>query len=259
LNGIMVLAGTKDARDIAAALAGLGADVLATVTTGFGRELLEAGGGVRVNEGRLDAEEMKRLIEENGILCVVDASHPFAREASVNAIRACEETGVEYLRFERQNTVIEAGSVILVKSFEAAAEKANEIQGNILLTIGSNHIGVFAGRVENYKERLYARVLPDSRMVERCERAGLTAGNIIAMKGPFSEELNMEIIKYCRAAVLVTKESGDAGGTKEKIGAASRLGIPVILVERPEMAYGRTAGTVREVEAFVKARLSQGG
>lgn len=257
MKGIMVLSGTRDARDIVAVLARMNVNVLATVATGFGRELLETYNGIRVNEGRLGASDMVRLIKENGIMCIVDASHPFAREASINAIRACGETGIEYLRFERMNTVINAEHVTCVKTFEDAAEKANEINGNILLTIGSNNINVFARRVENYKKRLYARVLPDSRVVEKCEKAGLSAENIIAMKGPFSEGLNMEIIKYCKAEVLVTKESGDIGGTNEKISAASKLGIPVILVERPEIAYGRKVSTVPEVEDFIKGLLSR--
>lgn len=255
LNRIMVLAGTRDARDIIEKLAGSGIEVLATVTTSFGRELLESCHGIRINEGRLGAAEMACLIRENGIACVIDASHPFAKEASMNAILASNETGALYLRFERQNTVVEESGVIRVKTFEEAAEAANGIKGNILLTTGSNNINLFAKKVVNYKKRLFARVLPDSRVVVKCEKAGLTPGNIIAMKGPFSEELNIEILKYCQAAVLVAKESGETGGTYEKLRAAKKLGIPVILVERPELVYGKKVSTVAGVLDFVTERI----
>jgi precorrin-6A/cobalt-precorrin-6A reductase len=255
LTRIMVIAGTKDARDIIGELLKMQAEVLATVTTSYGRELLEDRPGIRVHEGKLDFAGITGLVRENSISCIVDASHPFAKEVSMNAIRSCEETGTAYLRFERKNTSAEGSTVIRVKSFEEAAEAAGKFDGNILLTIGSNHINVFAKRIPGYKTRLYARILPDSRMVAKCEEAGLSAGQIIAIKGPFSEELNTEMLKYCNAAVMVTKESGETGGTDQKLEAAAKLGIPVVLVERPDIEYPQMASSINEVVEFVKKQI----
>jgi precorrin-3B methylase len=42
----------------------------------------------------LTDEEMVRLIETNGIQAIVDASHPFAEEASKNAMNAAKTAGV---------------------------------------------------------------------------------------------------------------------------------------------------------------------
>lgn len=255
MKRIMVIAGTKDARDIIGELIKIQADVLATVTTSFGRELLETCHGIRVHVGKLDWAGITCMVQESNISCIVDASHPFAKEVSVNAIRSCEETGAAYLRFERKNTVAEGNGVIRVKGFEEAAEAAGKFEGNILLTIGSNHINVFTEKIPDYKMRLFARILPDSRMVAKCEEAGLSAGNILALKGPFSEEMNIEFLKYCKAAVMVTKESGETGGMDQKLNAAEKLGIPVVLVERPDVAYIRKVSTVDEVVEFVKQQM----
>lgn len=255
LNRIMVIAGTKDARDIIGELIKMQADVLATVTTSYGRELLETCPGIRVHEGKLDLAGITGLVQKNNISCIVDASHPFAKEVSMNAIRSCDETGSAYLRFERKNTSAQDNTVIQVKSFEEAAEAAAKFDGNIFLTIGSNHIGVFTKGISDYKMRLYARVLPDSRMVAKCEEAGLSAGRIIAIKGPFSEEMNLEMLKYCKAAVMVTKESGETGGTDQKLDAAAKLGIPVVLVERPDINYPRMASSIDEVVEFVRKQM----
>ena len=257
MKHIMVIAGTKDARDIAGELIKIKADVLATVTTGYGRELLEEFPGVRVHEGKLDPAGITGLVRRDNISCIVDASHPFAREVSTNAIRSCEETGIAYLRFERKKASAEGNAAIRVKSFEEAAEAAGKFEGNILLTIGSNHINAFTKSIPDYKTRLYARILPDSRMVAKCEEAGLSAGNIIAIKGPFSEELNIEMLKYCRAAVMVAKESGETGGTEQKLDAAVKLGLPVILVERPDIKYPQMVSTIDEVVEFVNKRILQ--
>ena len=39
---------------------------------------------------------------DHEINCLVDASHPFAKEASLNAIKAAREAKVTYIRFERE-------------------------------------------------------------------------------------------------------------------------------------------------------------
>lgn len=257
---IMVIAGTKDARMVAERLMSTGRRVLATVTTAYGRELLSPLSHLEVHEGKLSEEEMKVLILEKGMGMVVDASHPFAQEVSRNAMKACRETGVGYLRFEREETPWEnLGDVMPVYSFEAAAEAMEGVltqaKGNAFLAIGTNHLPVFTEKREKLRHRIFARVLPDSGMVARCEAAGLPTGNIVAMKGPFSESLNLEMMKHCQAAVLVTKESGDTGGTREKLQAAEKLGIPVILVKRPRIHYPEQVNSLEALAAFLEERV----
>lgn len=252
---VIVIAGTVDARRIIKELSDNNIEVAATVTTGFGKELLDEQRGVEVYEGRLTSEGMAELIKDTGVKCLVDVSHPFAREASVNAIAACEKAQVPYLRFERNETVIDDVNVIKAKDFEEAARQLDNFGGNIFLAIGSNNLEIFIQRVRNYTDRLFARVLPDSRVLLKCEKLGLTPNNIIAVKGPFSVEMNIEMLKLSKASVMVTKNSGDAGGTVEKLGAAARLGIPVILVERPEILYGRKFESVEKVIGFVQQLL----
>ncbi len=254
---IMVIAGTKDARKVAELLLSTGRRVLATVTTPYGRELLSHFPGLEVHEGKLSEEAMKTLVLEKGIEMVVDASHPFAEEVSRNAMKVCRETGVVYLRFEREETPWEnLADVMPVYSFEEGAEVMEEVlireTGNAFLAIGTNHLPMFTEKSEKLRHRIFARVLPDSRMVARCEAAGLPTGNILAMKGPFSESLNLEMMKHCQASVLVTKESGDTGGTREKLQAAQKLGIPVILVKRPRINYPEQVNSLEALAAFLE-------
>ena len=248
---VIVVAGTSDAREIVKELARLNIEVAATVTTGFGGELIEQNPFVEIFEGKLTAEGMAELINKTAARCLIDASHPYAKEASANAIEACQRASRPYLRYERKETAFEGNGIIRVKSYEEAAQKASEHEGNIFLATGSNSLEVFVNNVPGYKDRLFVRVLPDSRVIEKCEKAGLSAKNIIAMKGPFSEGLNVEMLKHCRADVLVTKDSGDAGGAEEKLRSAERLGIPVIVIERPEIEYIRKVDNIKDVLDFV--------
>jgi len=251
---MMVIAGTKDAREAAQLLLKRNWPVVATVTTAYGRELLGTLPDVEVLEGKLTKEDMQDLLLERDIPMVLDASHPFAQEVSRNAMDACREAGACYLRFEREEAPLpEGGAITVVHSFQEAAEAALRYEGNLFLAIGSNHLAVFTDRLGEDRHRVYARVLPDSRMVRRCEEAGLSPGNIVAVKGPFSEALNLEMLRHCQAKVLVTKESGETGGTREKLLAARQLGIPVILVKRPPMDYPRQVSTLKELAAFLDA------
>ena len=59
------------------------------------------------------------------------------------------------------------------------------------------------------------------------------------MQGPFGVEMNRAMLVHYRAEVLVSKESGGLGGTDAKLTAALELGVPVVLVQRPQIPYPR--------------------
>ncbi|KNY28006.1 precorrin-6A reductase [Pseudobacteroides cellulosolvens] len=249
---VLVLAGTKDAGEIAVKLKSEDIEVIASVTTDYGRHLLSHIGGVCIHVGKLDKDGMIKLVREKEVMCIVDASHPYASQASENAIKASDECSIPYIRFERMEVGVCMDEAIRVKSFEEAAKRASSISGNIFLTVGSNNIHVFTKNIPDYKSRLYARVLPDSKVLLKCEEAGLMPDNIIALKGPFSKDMNVAMLKHCNASILVTKESGEAGGTLEKLEAAIELGVKVIIVDRPNVAYGTKVSEVNEVVEFLK-------
>ena len=52
---------------------------------------------------------------------------------------------------------------------------------------------------------------------------GLPGKNLIAMQGTFSKEFNQALMKEYDAQVVITKDSGDFGGTPSKIEAAIEL------------------------------------
>ena len=66
------------------------------------------------------------------------------------------------------------------------------------------------------------------------EDANFPSKNIIAMQGPFSLDMNISTIKYCNADVIITKQSGTAGGYDEKIQASKHCNISCIIIKRPK-------------------------
>lgn len=250
---ILIIAGTRDARLIIEELQGLyHLSIHATVATAFGKELLQSYPNITIHSGRRDQQGLAELIQQVEAVALVDASHPFAKEVSQNAMNACKYTGIPYMRYEREKTPDTGKDVIQVADFCEAAEQVASMKGNILLTTGSNNLEIFIKKIPDYRERLYVRVLPESRVLEKCETFGLTARNIIAFKGPFTEAMNIEIYKYCKAAGMVTKDSGESGGIVSKISAATKLGITVIMITRPCLDYGPQVLSIREIIEFGK-------
>ena len=61
----------------------------------------------------------------------------------------------------------------------------------------------------------------------------LRGRHIIAMQGPFSEEMNLVQLREYGCAYLVTKDGGAAGGFSEKIKAAHRARAAAVVIDRP--------------------------
>lgn len=112
------------------------------------------------------------------------------------------------------------------------AQREHDAGRDVLLTTGSHTLGVYAERIA--PERLYARVLPTAASLAACESAGIPRSHIIAMQGPFSARLNDALYAQLQIAVMVTKDSGEAGGVSGKVLPTLGRGIHVIAIRRPQ-------------------------
>lgn len=234
---IMILGGTKDAREIIAMISEKRYPLLVTTATEYGGSLISDNSGWDVLIKRMTVQDMEAIIQEKAIRIVVDATHPYAVDVSKNAMLASRNRNIPYLRYQRNESAYEEynDGLVTVDSMEAAAEYLTTAEGNILLTTGSKSLDIFTRKLS--KQRLYPRVLPTAEVLKKCEALGLNTGNIIAMQGPFPKSMNIEIIKMYDIDILVTKDSGDIGGTLDKLEAAKQCGCKMILVKRPDIDY----------------------
>ena len=253
MKQIVVFAGTTEGRLISAWLAGEGLLVLACVATEYGSLMVKEQEGLSVHQGRLSGEEMRALFEEEGLPLVVDATHPYATEVSLNICRACEEAGCEYLRLIRpENTEEAGGDCITVGSVEEAVAYLAGTEGPVLVTTGSKELHHFTA-LADYQERIYARVLATPEVVEHCQSLGIRGQHLICMQGPFSREMNTAMLRQFGALWLVTKESGREGGFSEKLAAAREAKARVLLIRRPPEQEGLF---VEEGIALLRRRFS---
>ena len=224
----VIFGGTTEGRTLSHSLARMGTEVTVCVATAYGREEQGETPGIQVLAGRLDEEDMIRTV--SGADVCVDATHPYAAEASRNIRAACERTGTKLLRLLREKSGIPEGARVFAAAADAAAWLA-DTGGNILLTTGAKELRTFAFLGG---ERLYPRVLPAQESLAACEAAGIPRSNILALQGPFTQELNEALIRQYHIRFLVTKDGGKAGGFAEKASAAAATGTELILLRRPE-------------------------
>lgn len=249
---IMVISGTKEARDIMNLCGENNWPCLALVVTKYGKGLTQSEGANCILVEQLSEKKLKQEISTNNITVVVDASHPFSGNASKLVAKVCQELQIEYIRYERAETSLPENDLIyFVDSMEEAAEKAAVLGKSVFLTTGSHQLECFTS-VEAKNSRLIVRVLPEHSIIKKCQELGLATKDIIAAQGPFSIKFNKEMFKFYKADVVVTKESGVASGTDTKVSAALSLGIPVIVVRRKQGRENNRVESYQGVIDFLK-------
>lgn len=252
---IFVAAGTQDGRELAGALLQAGYDVTASVVSSYGEKLLKQYPRLIINDKPLDEEALKDYIRQHGVRLFVDASHPYAANVSENAMRACRAAKIPYIRYERASVPVDYDKAYRVESYEEAANMAARLGATVFLTTGSRNLRTFVLSDTLKGHTVIARILPTAGVLKECEELGLTPKQIVALQGPFSEELNIALYRQYGADVVVTKNSGEIGGTDTKITAAKKLGLPVVLIDRPKLQYDVIAYTFEEVLNFAKEKI----
>ena len=271
---VLIFGGTTEGRVLAEAAARGGAHVVLSVATDYGEEVLEDiqdMEGIDIHKGHLDTGKMISLIDDVKPCVVFDATHPYAEEVTASVSAAAAAAGVKYVRIRRDigaQAADPAGSaapvpdvkaapdtpdipdistgaaggaadIIYVPDVSAAAAVLNRTAARAFITTGSRGAAAF-GRVKDAENRLTIRVLPSEEAVKLCRDAGFKGKNIICMQGPFSADLNEAMFRAAGAEILVTKSSGKTGGFPEKIEAARRLSMQIIVITPPEDIPGIT-------------------
>lgn len=246
MKEILIFAGTTEGRKLAEYLLNAGKNVHICVATEYGEEVLLKHERLTIHQGRLDVTAMESLMGENDWEMIIDATHPYAVEVSKNIKTACEHTKQEYIRLLRAEEQMQNDfHVTYVDTLEEAAEFLNHTQGNLLLTTGSKELSKYIELVDDIS-RIYARILSDGVMVEKCKEMGLLGKQIICMQGPFSTDLNAAMIKQLDVKYLVTKDTGITGGFPEKIEGARIAGAKVVVIRRPVAETGYSFAQILE-------------
>ena len=231
MSEIVIFGGTTEGRREAERLLTLGRAFTVSVTSAYARSLLPP--EVSCHVGVLNRQEMLAWLSKERPGLVIDATHPYAVQATRNIRACCAALGIPY---ERKERLAEAASwrqdVQHVPDAGAAAQALQSTEGPVLLTTGSHTLLPYGQSID--PARLFVRVLPTREALELCAAAGILPSHIIAMQGPFTRAFNAALYDQWGIRAMVTKDSGQAGGVEEKVVPALERQIHIIMIDRPK-------------------------
>lgn len=236
---IFLLGGTKDSINIIQHIKkNYESYILTTTTTEYGAKLAMEGGSDETIARPLPKDEIIEIIKEKGFDILIDGTHPFASHITQTSTGIAHELKMPYIRFERPTTNlenIETSHIHYVTSFDEAGKliKSEFPNGNVLHFAGANTMEEILKYVS--VDRFYPRILKVESSIKKCEKLGIDPSHIIPMKGAASIEENIDLMEKYDASVMITKESGEVGGVIEKIEAANKSNVAVVMIQRPEI------------------------
>jgi precorrin-6A/cobalt-precorrin-6A reductase len=246
---VLVLGGTTEAVSLADRLMTEWGDRFDIVTSLAGRTQTPGAtpGEVRVG-GFGGVAPMARYMEERGVVALLDATHPFAAQISENAQLACAAASVPRIALIRPPWERVPGDDWRMQpDLVAAAAAVPAIGRRAFLTVGRTDLAAFASCEETW---FLVRMIdaPDTPLP-------LSACHVISGRGPFAAATEQRLMEEHKIDVLVCKASGGEA-TRAKLVSARRLGIPVLMVERPPAPEGPTADNVGAVIDWFGAQVT---
>ena len=247
MSDVIIFGGTTEGRRLAEFCGEHKIQTVVCVVSEYGEMLVPESTSVRVIRRALEKDEMEALFVAEKPSLVLDATHPYARVVTENVTQVCQKMGIVWYRVLRKSeletkeqksvmavvgTVTNVDSIVTVDSVDQAVEWLKSHEGTVLVTTGSKELVKYTA-IPDYKERIFARILPDSQALLNSETLGFPRNHMIAMQGPFSLEMNIATMRMTGANYLVTKESGHAGGFLDKIHAAEAVGATALVIGRP--------------------------
>lgn len=222
---MLILGGSSEATALATALAAR-SDVRACLSLA-GRTAAPASQPVPVRVGGFGGVAgLVDHLHANDVEILVDATHPFAAQMSRHAAVAAREADCRFIRVSRPAWRPQPGDRwTSVATMGEAAVALGATPRRVFLTVGRLQLDAFAVAPQHhYLVRTIDPLDADP---------GLPSLRVIRDRGPFTVEAEERLMRREGIDVLVTKNSGGAAAAA-KLVAARRLGLPVVLVARPE-------------------------
>lgn len=247
---LWIIGGTSESRQLVQALCNQATGtvvpelcLVVTVTTESARSLYPTRAGVSVWVGKLTDRTINEFMGTHRVGAILDLSHPFAEQISRLAIATAERFGVPYLRYERQRVSPKGDwhdlrgrlGCLELPQLADVLTPALLCHERTLLTMGYRYLPHFAPWQS--AGTLFARILPSQTALQVAYESGFTSDRIIALRPPISPALEAALWQQWQITQVVTKASGSAGGQGHKYAVAAQLGVRLIQISRPAIAY----------------------
>jgi len=242
---VLILGGTTEAYDLAAALVAHGVSRVVTSFAGRTKSPRLPAGEWR-SGGFGGAEGLGEYLRAERFDAVIDATHPFAAAMAFNAAEACAQENTALLRLEREAWRPGPGDRwIEVDTLDDAATILRREAKRVLMAVGRQELAPFVS-------------LDDIWFLIRSVEApdpipAFKQFELLLSRGPFDVAGERALLRDKRIDMIVCKNSGGTA-TQAKLIAARELGIPVAMKRRPPRPDLPVAYTIAEAMAWLKLR-----
>ncbi len=234
---LLILGGTSEARALANAVSEAGIDALYSYA---GRTASPVTLPIPTRVGGFGgAEGLAGYIRQVGFTHVVDATHPFAAKMSHNAAAACEANGTPLIALVRPPWQPELEDIwIHAPDMESAVASLATDPQRVFLAIGKKEVVRFKAQPQHH---YLLRVVDPPK-----SPPPLPNHEIVVARGPFDIESDRRLLEQHEIGLVISKNAGGAGAYA-KIAAARQLGLPVVMIDRPDLPERREVGSVADV------------
>lgn len=176
---------------------------------------------------------LRTYIEQMGIEAVLDATHPYAEKMTGTAYAVSQQLGLPYWRFHRAAWQPQEGDHWQPFASWAPLLAALVRFKSVFLTAGQLDEATLA-RLGDYGRQGQRQVLRTAVAPAHALPASM---HWVKAIGPFDLANELALMREHAIDVLVSKNSGGQS-TEAKLAAARKLGIPVLMLERPALPAG---------------------
>lgn len=243
-HNLLILGGTTEARELAGRLAGRNQfDVTLSLA---GRTRAPAEQGVATRSGGFGgADGLAAYLTEHRVTLLVVATHPFAARMPFNAARAAQVAGVPVLSLLRPAWRRQAGDDwVEVDTIAEAVTAIGPVARRVFVTFGRQDLGPLETAPQHhYLIRSIDPVEPPLALLH---------ADYLLSRGPFDAEAEHRLLAERGIEIVLAKNAGGTA-TEGKIIAARSLGLPVIMVRRPQRPAMREVSSVEAMMTLIEA------
>ena len=189
-------------------------------------------------------------LRAEGISHLVTATHPFAAKMAANAIAAARMAGVAHVALTRSPWAPGEGDAWqAVPDIPAAVAALAGPPQRIMLALGRMHVDAFMAQPQHHYLLRFVDA-PDAppRLPDHA---------IVVDRGPFHADGDTALMRAHGIERIVCKNAGGDAAVAKLI-AARRLGLPVVMIDRPAIPPRAEVGSVADVLAWLDHAADRG-
>ncbi|KUJ95766.1 MAG: Cobalt-precorrin 6A reductase [Desulfonauticus sp. 38_4375] len=251
MSKILILGGTEESREAVFWADKLGLEPILSTLTSWELKLPFP---VERITGPLTKDSFLAFLRQEGILAVVDATHPFACEISQLAWEVCTLCSLPLFSYLRPQADFSGLEVMRVDSHLEAREKLWQLKKSFLLTVGIKNLAQYLPLLQKEEVDFYLKVLPQS--FAQAKALGIPEKRILALPPFLKARSWQELLDQLGVEVVVSKDVGHSISFQEKLFGCRLSEVKLLLINRPQKTTGRVFYSLPELMQAVKRKVS---